>query len=136
MDQIFLSEDGLLVFAEKVDIMNVPRVDSGEEVSSCTLTKVHLNQLNHSVGAYIDKYGFLRVKGRMEYSDLECMTPILLRSRSNLTDLVISEVHSNVLHYGMKDTLNEGRAEYWIPRGRAKVKGITGFLQIAPDTQW
>ena len=82
----------------------------------------YLKKIKVSLGVYMDENGFLRVKGRMEHSSMKGKTPILLRTSSYFTDLIIKEAHENVLHYGTKDTLNEVRTLYWIPAGRSRVR--------------
>ena len=49
---------------------------------------------------------------------------IILPSKNRLTELVILDCHKTVLHSGMKDTLNELRTKYWVPRGRSRVRSI------------
>lgn len=84
----------------------------------------YLNKLKYSLGAYTDENGLLRVKGRLEYADLDCKTPILLPSKQYFTKLIIKDAHGKVMHSGMKDTLTELRAKYWVIQGRARVGQI------------
>ena len=77
-----------------------------------------------SLGAFVDEAKILRLKGRLEHADVQCSQPILLPSDSHFTWLVILHSHYKVMHGGMKDTLNDVRAEYWIIRGKAMVKKV------------
>ena len=48
--------------------------------------------------------------------------PILLRSHSLFTDLLISKFHEKCCHSGVNATLNLLRTKFWIIRGRQTVK--------------
>ncbi len=73
---------------------------------------------------YLDDQGLLRCKGRIENSGLtsEAVNPTLLPKDHHFTQLVIKEVHSRMMHSGLKSTLTAIRDCYWIPRGREVVK--------------
>ena len=67
------------------------------------------NQLKFSLGAYRDDDNIVRLRGRLEYSDLtdEAKFPVVIPNKSFIGDLIINDAHTDVLHYGMKDTLNQ-----------------------------
>ena len=69
--------------------------------------------------------GLLRVKGRLEYSDLdfEPKFPLLLRDE-HLAHLYILKSQVAVLQGGVESTLNHLRNRLWIIRGRQVVKRI------------
>ena len=48
--------------------------------------------------------------------------PILLRTHSLFTDLLISKFHGKCCHSGVNATLNLLRTKFWIIRGRETVK--------------
>ena len=83
-----------------------------------------LNQFKVALGAYRDEDGIIKLKGRLQYADLSlnCKFPILIPKNSYIGDLIIFDAHQEVLHYGMKDTLNQVRSEYWLVQGRSSVK--------------
>ena len=68
--------------------------------------------------------GILRCRGRLGNSDLdfEARTPIILPKQHRLTELIIVHCHDKVLHSGVRATLAELRAKYWVPKGRQVVK--------------
>ena len=85
-----------------------------------------MNQLKIGLGAYYDKDGIIKLRGRLEHSDLSlnCKFPVLIPKSSYLGDLIILDAHTDVLHYGMKDTLTQVRSEYWLVQGRSRVKTV------------
>ena len=48
--------------------------------------------------------------------------PILLPKSHPLTRLIVTQAHERVFHNGVKETLAETRAKYWILRGRSFTK--------------
>ena len=50
--------------------------------------------------------------------------PIILPKGHPLTTLIMKQAHERVLHNGVKETLAETRAKYWIPQGRSFTKRI------------
>ena len=68
--------------------------------------------------------GILICRGRLGNSDLdfEARTPIILPKQHRLTELIIVHCHDKVLHSGVRATLAELRAKYWVPKGRQVVK--------------
>ena len=90
-----------------------------------TIDKNAMNQLKVSLGAYMDD-GVIKLKGRLENSDLSVKSkyPIFIPRESQLGNLIISDAHEKMLHSGMKNTLCEVRSEYWLSRGRARVRNL------------
>ena len=68
----------------------------------------------------------LRCTGRLCNSDshVDAKFPLLLRSKSPLTELIIQYVHTKWLHSGVSYVLGIIRDKYWIPRGRQRVKCV------------
>ena len=60
--------------------------------------------------------GIWRCKGRLSKADLPYTTkhPALLPKDHHLTLLIFWKCHERVMHNGVKDTLNELRAKFWI----------------------
>ncbi len=83
----------------------------------------YFKQLQYNLGAYKDDDGVIKLKGRLEHSDLniDAKFPVLIPKRCGIENLIIRDAHARVLHYGRKDTLNEIRSEYWLIQGRARV---------------
>ena len=50
--------------------------------------------------------------------------PILLNKQHVLTTLIVQSAHRRVQHNGLKETLSEVRAKYWIIGGRSLVKAV------------
>ena len=85
----------------------------------------------------------MRCQGRLGNSDLdfEARTPIILPKQHTLTELIIVHCHDKVLHSGVRATLAELRAKYWVPKGRQVVlKAVSNCVKMigkpygAPET--
>lgn len=81
-------------------------------------------------GLYLDERGLRRCRGRLENADLPIATrhPVLLPKHHPLTVLVIREANEWVMHNGIKETLAEVRARYWILQGRQVVQLSVQFV--------
>eukprot|EP00731_Ephydatia_muelleri_P024188 Em0016g459a len=68
-----------------------------------------------------DEQGLWRCRGRLGKADIPENTrhPVLLYGKHYLTLLIVQECHVRVFHGGVKDTLTEIRARYWIIKGRS-----------------
>lgn len=82
--------------------------------------KSKLIQLN----PYIDVEGTLRVGGRLRHADLTMseMHPIILDTNSQISEMIIRDVHQKTLHGSAQLTLSTLRQEYWILRAQSLVK--------------
>ena len=78
------------------------------------------NQFN----LFLDDKGLWRCGGRLENANLPYSTkhPILLPRAHHITSLIVWDAHRRVQHNGVKETLTEIRARYWIVKGRSLVK--------------
>ena len=87
------------------------------------ISEKYFKQLQYNLGAYVDEDGVIKLKGRLEHSDLNVSAkfPVLIPKQSGIGDLIIHDAHAKVLHYGRKDTLTEVRSEYWLIQGRSRV---------------
>ena len=74
----------------------------------------------------VDENGLYRSMGRLGNASLSFNTkfPMLLNNNHYLTELIVKDSHSRVLHNGFKHTLAEVRKNYWIIRGRNYIKKI------------
>ena len=75
---------------------------------------------------FTDATGMLRCEGRLENAELPSDTknPILLDAGHHVTTLIVMESHRRVMHCGVKATLTQIRARFWIVRGRQFVRKI------------
>ena len=73
-----------------------------------------------------EENGIVRYRGRISRSGLPFTSkfPALLPRNNHLTKLIIEHCHLNVFHGGVKDTLTELRANYWVPKGRQLVRKL------------
>ena len=79
--------------------------------------------MQQSLNLFTDEKGLLRVRGRLENSDLQldAKFPILLHD-GHLAHLFIKKCHVDVMHGGTEATLNHFRNRFWLVRGRQVVK--------------
>ncbi|XP_066911768.1 uncharacterized protein [Clytia hemisphaerica] len=111
-----------MVDAKKLWILEVQKEFSSSE----------LNQLKRNLNVFTDDHGILRCKGRLGNAPLPFDTkfPILIPRNSRLAELIVLKSHKNVGHNKTKDTLNELRSQYWIPKGRQLIKKLMLDLSI------
>ena len=78
------------------------------------------------LAVFKDEQGVLRCKGRIQSSSLPYSVKchILLPRKQHFTKLVIMQSHANVKHNGVRETLTEIRAQFWIIKGRQAVKDV------------
>ncbi|XP_043199160.1 uncharacterized protein LOC122368905 [Amphibalanus amphitrite] len=91
------------------------RLQSGQDVPG-TSDVFHLNpHLNN---------GFLRVTGRLQESELTAQEkyPLILPSKHRYTKLVILDLHENLCHAGIQQTMFALRSRFWVPRSRQTVR--------------
>lgn len=74
-----------------------------------------------------DKEGLLRASGRIGAADLPYDTrfPFIIPPHSRLSKALILQAHRKTMHGGAQLMIQFIRANYWIPRLRAEVKGFT-----------
>ena len=82
--------------------------------------------LTQQLDLFVDELGIWRCGGRLENANLPYSTkhPIVLPREHCFTQLVIQRAHQRILHNGLKETLTEVRAKYWVIKGRAVVKRV------------
>jgi hypothetical protein len=122
--------DDASIFAEEIRaarslwIKWIQKKHFGDVTAAIETKRKHclVSQLN----LQIDDAGLIRCCGRLEYAQLplEAIEPVLLPKRDHFTDLVIKEVHGQLLHSGTNQTLSQLRIQYWIPAGRQVVMKI------------
>lgn len=77
-----------------------------------------------NLNPYLDEKNILRVGGRLRNSDLETEQkhPIILGTRTHLTNLIIADAHKKTLHGGIQLMLCYLRSKYWIIHSKNAVK--------------
>ena len=75
---------------------------------------------------FLDTDRIIRCKGRLQNSTMSesAKYPALIPKHSDLSRLIITDVHERVFHYGAEITLAKLIQRYWIPSARAQVKRI------------
>ena len=76
---------------------------------------------------FVDKTGILRVKSKCETLTLiypHFNFPILLPNKSELTTLIINDIHMKCCHAGCYTVLKELRKQFWVPHGFSIVKKV------------
>ena len=61
--------------------------------------------------------------------------PIMLSRNPELTNVIVLRCHKKVYHNGIKQTLNEFRAEFWINRGRRYLRKLLNSCFICKHLQ-
>ncbi|CAG2245419.1 unnamed protein product [Mytilus edulis] len=81
---------------------------------------------------FIDENGLLRVGGRLERADLpyDAKHPILLPKDSNISKLIIEDIHRSVGHLGKNSILAQLRQTFWIIGASSMIKGIVSKCVI------
>lgn len=84
------------------------------------------NSLKTQLGLYLDTRGIIRCTGRLQNAALSeaAKQPILLPRQDEFTRLVIQDLHKQLLHAGVSQTLSAVRQKFWIPHGRSSVKSV------------
>lgn len=77
-------------------------------------------------GLYSDEEGIWRCGGRLDRADISpaAKHPIILPRGHHLTALIVRRAHERVCHNGIKETLTEVRARFWIIKGRSLVRKL------------
>lgn len=83
-------------------------------------------QWSMQFGLFRDDHGVWRCGGRLENSKISVPAkhPILLNKQHQLTLLVVRECHERVMQGGVKATLTELRARYWLVQGKNYIRGV------------
>jgi len=111
-----------------------PPVDPMEESQRAELLWVKsaqskfsdLKTLTKQFNLFKDEKGVWRCGGRLANTEIPYTVkyPILLLKTHPLTSLIVKQAHERVCHNGVKETLAETRAKYWIPSGRSFTRKI------------
>ena len=98
-------------------------------IQACQRVSVHKKKFEEwtkQFGLYLDDANLWRCKGRLSCADLPEATkhPIFLPSGHYFTTLLILDCHQRVMHGGIKETLTELRARFWVVKGRSLVRKV------------
>ena len=77
-------------------------------------------------GIFTDHQGIMRCTGRLAKAELPTSVkhPILSEKDHHITSLIVEDNHQRVMHGGVKSTLTELRARFWIVQGRQFVRKL------------
>ena len=113
------------------NILEQEEIDEAETLwivqAQTSLTQeTHFNEWKKQFGLFLDHKGIWRCGGRLDNADFQYATkhPIFLSKHHRLVALIVRSAHEKVSHNGVKDTLTQIRAKYWIVQGRSLVKSI------------
>ncbi len=96
-------------------------------VSQLQLTQEqHFDSWKKQFSLFLDTANVWRCGGRLTNVNLPYSTkhPVLLSRKHPLTSLIVESAHERVQHNGVKETLTEIRAKYWIVKGRSLVRSV------------
>ena len=98
-------------------------------IQACQRVSVHnkkFEEWTKQFGLYLDDANLWRCKGRLSCADLPEATkhPLFLPSGHYFTTLLILDCHQRVMHGGIKETLTELRARFWVVKGRSLVRKV------------
>ncbi|XP_074029084.1 uncharacterized protein [Leptinotarsa decemlineata] len=81
----------------------------------------------YKLSPYLDEYGILRVRGRIDVSnriEVNAKRPIILPRESHLTTLIIRKYHITFQHKNHESVFNEIRQKYYIPKLRRTLNKV------------
>ena len=101
------------------------------------LSNENFKQLKNNLDLFYDDLKILRLKGRFGNSSLldDQKYPVLLRTFSHFTDLVVLNAHEKVLHGGLRITLNHIRGKFWICQSRRVVNKVLRRCVVCKRSQ-
>ena len=93
--------------------------------------------LKANLNLFEDENKVLRCRGRLGNAplDFESRYPVILPRDGHFTDLIIDQCHKTVKHNGVKDTLTELRSNFWIVKGRQKIKRFVTRCTVCKRVQ-
>ena len=113
----------LFISAEELEHSRIMWIKESQKIIKVSKK---FKDLKHSLNLYEDDLGLLRCRGRLGNAPVpyETKYPILLTKDSYLCELLIWDAHKSVGHNGIRETLNELRTKYWIPKIRQSIRKI------------
>ena len=117
--------------------LNEAKLDWCKYEQSFIVKEKHFEKQKVALNLFYDEQGLYRSKTRVNPGKLKYFQehPILLRSNSHFTRLIILQCHEDVHHCGLENTLNRVRCDYWVIKGRHAVKKIVSKCVICKVIQ-
>ncbi|XP_068739253.1 uncharacterized protein [Montipora capricornis] len=108
------------------DIMVDAETKSIKEVQKSLSKNPKFEIWRKQFGIFTNSQGIMRCNGRLSKADLPSSIkhPILLDKGHQITSLIVQDSHKRFMHGGVKLTLTELRARFWIVQGRKFVKKL------------
>ena len=100
---------------------------NGWSLKNILLFKTIIQKQKLSLNLDFDENDILRSQTRINQIKgvvLQENQPILLRSNSYFTELIVLKCHNEVKRSGLESTLNRIRSNYWLIKGQSTVKSI------------
>ena len=97
------------------------------EQSLISTDKLKFEKFKNSLDLFYDDEKCVRSKTSMDKHlkfVFDNKNPLLLRSNSYFTKLIILRSHKKVFHSGLEATLSNVRTRYWITKGRQTVRNV------------
>ena len=91
-----------------------------------TNSREKLQHQQKQLDLFINDKGLWRSGGRLANADIPYSTkhPVLLPQGHPFTAMIVRDAQERVSHNGIKKTLTEVRAKFWIMKGRSLVRSI------------
>lgn len=108
----------------------IKQAQQGEyaEELACMGPNTELPRRSHllSLKPFLDEDGLLRVGGRIDAANLPYNTrhPLILPPNARITQLILAEIHSSLLHAGVQLMVTHIRENFWLPRARTNVRNF------------
>jgi hypothetical protein len=82
--------------------------------------------LQRQLGTFSDEYGVIRCKGRLGNAGITKGTtyPVLLHWKERFTHLIIDQIHREMCHCDVSQTIVSIGQRFWIPKIRSTVKYV------------
>ena len=95
------------------------------------------NSLQYQLDFFEDENGLIRCGSRLKHADMNFNNkyPHLLLKDHLFTKLVVLHAHKLVKHSNLRETINQLRTEYWIPKSRPYVKRILSACTLCRTFQ-
>nr|XP_043069093.1 uncharacterized protein LOC122321985 [Drosophila bipectinata] len=87
-----------------------------------------------SLAPYMDKYGVLRVYGRVDaalFMPYRARRPVILSHRHSLTEMVVRHYHAQMKHQNVDATIARIRTRFWVTKIRRVLKEIISSCNVA-----